>query len=122
MSIAVGIAALVLFVVAFRLARIVPVASAAVGQARGALAVLGDRTKSDDEKERAARAAAGVLFGRFVLITGLTVLALIPAALCILLASWLGFAEAQAVMDALLSPWLIAAAVLFFAADYLIWR
>jgi len=122
MNTAVALVSIAIFVVAFRLARVVPAASDAIMRTRGAMTVLSDRNKSDDEKERAAREAAIILFGRFFIITGLTALALAPSALSLAIAVWLGIADVAGVTNALLSPWLIAAAIAFFVMDYAVRR
>ena len=122
MTTAVAIAALALFVIAFRLAWIVPVVSGALVHAQGALAILADRAKSEDEKERAARDAATILFRYFFLITGLTILALIPSSLVGAAAVWARLTSESALLDAFVSPLLIGAAIAFFAADYFVRR
>lgn len=80
------------------------------------------RGSTGEEKERAARAAAIVLFGRFFLIVALTAAAFLPSALVLVAAAWLGLASEPAVMDAHLSPALIAAAIALFVLDYMIRR
>ena len=122
MSFAVALISLALFVAAFRVAKIVPMASQAIARARTAAAVLGDRSKTEDEKERMAREMSVALFGNFLAITALTALALVPSAACLFLAAWAGFAAMPDMLNALVSVPLIGAACLFFAVDYMIHR
>jgi hypothetical protein len=122
MTLAIALVSLALFVVSFRLAKILPIALQAMSRVQTATAVLADRGKTDDEKERAARESSKVLFGSFLLITALTCLALVPSSICIALAIWGGLTRMDEIMDALVSVPLIVAAVVFFAADYVINR
>jgi hypothetical protein len=122
MTLAIALVSLALFVVSFRLAKILPIALQAMSRVQTATAVLADRGKTDDEKERAARESSKVLFGSFLLITALTCLALVPSSICIALAIWGGLTGMDEIMDALVSVPLIVAAVVFFAADYVINR
>lgn len=122
MTYALVLGSLIVFAIGFRVAGIVPVASAAMLRARSAVAVLADRTKSEDEKERAARAAAIALFGRFFVILALTGAAVLPSALLLYIFVWARLADQSALLDALISPWIIAAALVIFIGDYLIRR
>ena len=122
MTFAVALVSLALFVVSFRFAKILPIALQAMSRVQTATAVLADRSKTDDEKERAARDTSKVLFGSFFLITALTGLALVPSVLCVVLAVWGGLTGMDEVMDALVSVPLIVAAVVFFTVDYAINR
>jgi hypothetical protein len=122
MTLAVALVSLALFVVSFRLAKILPIALQAMSRVQTAAAVLADRGKTDDEKERAARDTSKVLFGNFFLITALTCLALIPSAISVTLAVWAGLTGVNEILDALVSVPLIVAAVVFFAVDYVINR
>lgn len=122
MTYALALASLIVFAIGFRVAGIVPVASAAMARARSAVAVLADQSKSEDEKERAARDAAIALFGRFFVILALTVAAVLPSILLLYVFVWAGLASQSALLDALISPWIVAAALLIFLADYLIRR
>ena len=122
MNYAVALISLVLFAVGFRFARIVPVASDAFARARDAVGVIGDRDKSEDEKERAAREAAIALFGRFFAIAALTAMALAPSALFLFVAVQTGAVGEASVTDALLSPWIVAFAIAMFVMDYLVRR
>ena len=122
MTFAVALVSLALFVASFRLAKILPIALQAMSRVQTAAAVLADRGKTDDEKERAARDTSKVLFGSFLLITALTCLALVPSVACVTLAVWAGLTGMDEIMDALVSVPLIVAAVVFFAVDYVINR
>jgi hypothetical protein len=122
MTYALAFASLIVFAIGFRLAGIVPVASAAMVRARAAVATLADKTKSEDEKERASREAAVALFGRFFVILALTAAAVLPSVLLLYIFVWAGLADQSSLLNALVSPWIIASAVLIFIADYLIRR
>jgi hypothetical protein len=118
MNYVVALGALVLFAAGFRAVRIVPITADTMKHAHVAFAALADTGKSEEEKERAARAASLLLFRRFFVIAALTAAALVPSALIILLASESGTADSDAVLNALLSPWLISCALALFAAEY----
>ena len=118
MSYAVALAALVLFVIGFRLAGIIGVARDAILRTQAAVAMLRDRNTSEEQKEIASRQAAVVLFGRFFAITGLTFMVLVPSLLVIIAAIWVKLADQDAIIAAIESPWLIAAAILGFVLDY----
>ena len=122
MSLAVVLASLALFVISFRLAGILPLALQAISRAHGAASVLVDSTKTDDEKERAARDTSIVLFGSFAMITALTVVALVPSIVWLALAVLAGLTNTAGLLSALLSWPAIVAALVFFAIDYLIRR
>jgi len=122
MNFFVALASLALFVIGFRVAKILPIAMQAIERARGATLVLADRGKSDDEKEQAARDSAIALLGAFLMISGLTGLALVPSLACAALAVWAGVTGMQEVTDAMVSWPVIAAALLFFGIDYAIHR
>jgi hypothetical protein len=122
MNYAVALGSLTLFVVGFRFARIVPMAADALVRARNAVSVLADNRRTEEEKERAAREASMALFGRFFAILLLTAAALVPSALLLLVAVQAGIADEATVMDAFVSPWLIAAAIALFVGDYVVRR
>jgi hypothetical protein len=122
MTSAVALVCVALFVVAFRVAHILPRASHAISRVRSAASVLADGSKTDDEKERVAREASLALFGSFLTITLLTALALVPSLLCVYIASWTGIAKVPDLMNAFVSVPLIIAAVLFFAVERMILR
>jgi hypothetical protein len=122
MNYAIALILVLLFTAGFRFARIVPVASDVLARTRVAVGVIADRSKSDDEKERAAREAALVLFGRFFVIVALTAAALVPSIVFLLIAVQAGIADETKVMDALLSPWIVVTAIALFIVECLVRR
>ena len=122
MNYAIALILVLLFTAGFRFARIVPVASDVLARTRVAVGVIADRSKSDDEKERAAREAALVLFGRFFVIVALTAAALVPSIVFLLIAVQAGIADETKVMDALLSPWIVVTAIALFIFECLVRR
>ncbi len=122
MSLAVALASLALFVISFRWIGILPLALQAISRAQGAASVLADSSKTNDEKERAARDTSVVLFGSFFMITALTVVALVPSIVWLALAVVAGLTSTAGLLTALLSWPAIVAALLFFVIDYLIRR
>jgi len=70
------------FVMALEGLGVTRVAAEAVSASRGAAKALGDRSLSDDEKERAVRRASVALFGKFLVIglrsAGAVLLSLLP--------------------------------------------
>ncbi len=115
--IGVGMAALAAFVIAFACSGLVRRAAAAVGTARGALAVIADARLTDDEKEPRVRQAALDLFGSFAQITVRGVAVLAVAAAPVGLAAGLGLAPAAAVAGFLASwPVILGASAVMVAA------
>jgi hypothetical protein len=122
MSEALAAASVLLFALTFRWVGVVPVATHAMGRTRRTVAVLAASGLSEEEKERAARAAAMALFRSLWAITGLSLLAFVSAAVPIFAGIWLGLADEASIMAALQSPWLVGAGCAAFAAAYLIRR
>lgn len=118
MNYAVALASLVLFTIGFRFARISTLSTGALRDVQQAVAQIGDRTLSEDQKEQIARNASMALFGRFLTIAALTAAVLIAPALLLLLAVQTGAVDAEALEAALFSPWLIGAAFLLIGAEF----
>ena len=118
MNYLIALASLALFACGFRVARILAISSDAMRRAKNAFALMADRNATEEEKERAARAASAALFGRFLMIAALTLAALAAPALVVLIAVQSGAADSDSIYSALLSPWLIAAAIALFAVEF----
>ena len=120
---AVGLAAIIAFVVAFWASGLVRRARAAASAAKNALAAIADAKLADEEKERVVRGASLHMFGQFVMIT-LTAAAVLAAPVLVM---WIcdlsGIAPFASVSDFLLS-WevLIGATALFLAIAWLVKR
>ena len=122
MTFAIALASLIFFAIGFRLARVAPITSDALALVRSAVGKIADRGRTEEEKERAAREAAILLFGRFFMIVALTGAALVPSALLLIIATHTGIADPSMLMDALISPWLLAIALALFVTEFLIRR
>ena len=106
-----------LFVLSLKWSRAVETAGNAMGIARHAMAILSDKTLSDDEKERAARESSGKLLLLGLAIAARLVLALAVPALFLGLLVALHLVALSAVAAALESwTFLVASAIVIGAA------
>lgn len=91
------------FLVLARITGMLRCASGVLARSREAVVLIGNREMDELEKERAVQAHAKALFGSFLLITALSVVALgIPLAIVWLL-DWCGLVALDAVMAVLIS-------------------
>ncbi|MEM7507418.1 MAG: hypothetical protein AAF415_11790 [Pseudomonadota bacterium] len=114
-----SLAAIAAFALAFQVSGLLGRALSAGGMAREAMAVMGDKTLADEEKEARVQKAALGLFGAFFRILLLSVAILIPSVLIVLGADLAGLAPWPAVEDFLLSWEVIIGATVLICA--LIW-
>ncbi len=90
--------------------RVPPRAAVAIARARSAVADLRSTTMDDLEKEQAVQGHAKALFGAFLMITGLSAVALLAPAAVVWLLSSQGLVDFDAAVEATLSwPILVGA-------------
>jgi len=117
---AVGIASILLFLVALWLLRLVPTAAGALATAQGAVAAMRDPALDDMAREKAVQAASLRLMGAFASIVARGALSLGASLLPIWLADLTGLAAVGAVID-FLSRWdVIVIATVVILAGYVI--
>lgn len=114
-----GLAAIAAFAGAFQISGLLARALSAGDMAREAMAVMGDKTLGDAEKETRVQKAALGLFGAFFRILLLSLAILIPPALIVLGADLAGVAAWPDVESFLLSWEVILGATVLICA--LIW-
>ncbi len=95
---AVAMVSVVVFVLAFRFAGVVPAAAGAIATARGATEVMRDASLDDLAREKELQRASLRLFRAFGSILVRTVLTLGAASLPIAGAEWAGLAMAESVL------------------------
>lgn len=118
---AVGVASILLFMIALWLLRLVPVASGAVATAQGAMAVMRDPALDDAAREKAVQAASLRLMGTFASIVMRGALSLGVSLLPIWLADISGLASGEAVIG-FLSRWdVIVTATVVICVGYVVW-
>lgn len=101
---AVALISISLFLVAFAVVRVVPVAVAAIATAKRALGVMRDASLDDEAREKATQRASLQLFGAFACILLGSLLAVAVAFAPIYLADGLGLAKTEHVL-AFLARW-----------------
>ena len=94
----VALISILLFLVSFEVARVVPVSVAAIATAKRALGVIRDPSLDDEAREKAAQRASIQLFGAFASILLRSLLAVAAAFVPIYLADALGLAETEHVL------------------------
>ncbi len=122
MIIAAAILAVALFVVAFRMAGIVPIAADVVSVSRRAAAVIADSSLDDDAKERQIRAASKGLMVSFLQICLRTGVVLAVPAICLYAASLAGLIELTAVSETLLRWEFILLSTVAIVVVSIVWR
>ena len=109
------------FVIGFHIFRVVPTASGIVQLARGATAVMSDKSLADEEKEKAVQKAAlsmlGAAFSIFWRIAATMILTIFP----IYLADWIGLVTAADVFSYLARVDVIVGASVLVGASLWIW-
>lgn len=117
---AVGIASIVLFLVALWLFRLVPTAAGALATAQGAVGAMRDEALDDAAREKAVQSASLRLMGAFASIVVRGALSLGASLLPIWLADVAGLAAGNDVID-FLSRWdVIIIATVVIVAGYVI--
>lgn len=119
---AAAILAVALFVVAFRMAGIVPIAADVVAVSRRAAAVMADRDLDDDAKERQIRAASKGLMVSFLQICLRTAVVLAAPAVCLYAGSLAGLIDLAAVSETLLRWEFILLSTLAIVVVGIVWR
>ena len=115
MSYAVAVISILFFAITFRAVGVAHVAVTAIGRTRHTIAFLADGNQTEDSKERAARETAISLFGSLAAITALSLVALVPGAVALVVGVMAGITDEASLTAALLSPWLAIAACAAFA-------
>lgn len=95
---ATGVAAVILFAVAFYYSNLVAVCRDAITLAQNAVGVMRDAHMSEEEKETAVQQASVKLLGRFFSILIRSLLVLLASALPIIFADQLGWVGSDAVI------------------------
>lgn len=113
---AVGIAAIAVFALAFQYSGLVERSLAAMAVARDTMAIIGDKSLDDDEKEPLVQKAAIRLLGYFAVLTLISLLVLAAPALLMWLGQLAGIASFAAVSDFLLSWQVIVGATVLMIA------
>ena len=119
---AVASLAVIVFMAAFVLFRIVGVAMNAVNTSRGVLKTLSDPQLDDLHREQAVQKASLSLLGNFASITLRGVAALVLSYLVIYLADLAGIAGSREVVDLLASPEAIVVTTFILTAAWVIWK
>jgi hypothetical protein len=116
----VGLAAIAAFAAVFHVSGLVARALAALAVARETMAVIGDKTLDDEDKEPLVRRAALRLFGQFGLMTLAAIVVLAVPGAVVWGGDLIGLAPFAAVSDFLLS-WevIVGATVAILAAVWL---
>ena len=118
MTVAIGLAAIVLFALAIRMLKVREIAQGALDRSRAAMGILRDHGKTDLEKEAAARAAGlHLLACSLRLVTGLCAAAA-PSAALVAGAVATGVISAGKLAASLSSPWMLAAAFILSVAAF----
>lgn len=110
MTPAIGLLAVALFAVVLRVLNVAGMARGALARSRSAMGVLMDDTKTELEKETAARAASLALLVSFLKISATLCAAAAPAAALVTFTAAAGLTSFAGLAGALSSPWMMAAA------------
>ena len=121
MTLSVTLISVVIFVLAFAVLRIVPVARGAIATATGAVQVMRNPTLDDDARERAVQKASISLFGAFASILLRFVATLVFAAMPIWVADVLGIVSAEAVIAYLSRIDVIVVLSVVMVAIWVLW-
>lgn len=117
---------LIVFLVAFRVARAVPAATRAMGIFRQSMAAIGDSALTDQDRERIMRRGSGQLLLSFVSILARSGAALAAAMLPIVIADWAGWVRFAEVTGYLARVDTIVGATLLVGLGYFLtarrWR
>jgi hypothetical protein len=116
---------LIAFLVAFRLTRVVPAAMHAVGVFREAMAAIGDRALTDQDRETIMRRGSGTLLVSFISILARSAIAIGAAMLPIGIADWAGWVPFAAVIAYFARIEVILGATVLVALGYFVftrWR
>lgn len=111
-----------LFIVAFRIMKIVTIAASAVATTRETTAIMADRTLGDDAKERAARRASKRLIVLFFNIVLRSTLVLVIPAIALYLFDSLGLVSFGVATAFLLRPDVIAVSAAATIGAAILWR
>jgi hypothetical protein len=114
--------AVVVFMAALVMLRIVAVAMMAVDTSRGVMRTLSDPQLDDTHREQALQKASLSLLGNFVSITLRGAAALVLSYLAVYLADIAGVAETEEVLQLLASPEAIIVTTLVLTAAWVIWK
>ncbi len=122
MIVAIAVASILVFVVVFWIAGVVPAAQKAMATASHAGTVMSSKELDDDIKEKEVQKAAIALLGSVVSITARSLLALVAAAIPIYGADAAGLAGSETVID-FMSRWdVIIIVSVIMIAGYVVGR
>jgi hypothetical protein len=122
MTYAVAGLAVIVFMIALAVLRIVSVASTAVRTSRSVISTLSDQRLDDTYREQALQKASLSLLGNFVSITLRGAAALLASYVVIYVADTAGIVGSRDVMELLASPEAILVTTVILTAAWIIWK